>query len=102
VHESLILGLFLILLVVAGIVGILRLLYGFMSVSPEAGDSEVKVSIHLKGKAEAEQVLRAAQEIRDVFFPAAKIMVRWDESFEDKALAKTAALYYNIDFEEIS
>ena len=99
---SLILGLFLILLAVAGIIGVLRILYGFLSASPETGDTEVGVTIYLKGKTEVEQVLRAAKEIRDVFFPSAKILIRWDEGFKEKDLAESAAAFYGLEFEEIS
>ena len=99
-HESLILGLFLILLIVAGMVGVLRLLYSFLCAAPETGESEIQVVICLKGDVEAEPVLRAAKEIRDVYFPAAAIKVICEEDYKEKALAEKAACIYDIGFEE--
>lgn len=100
-QENMILGLFLLFLIVAGVVGILRLLYVFLNASPETGDSEVSVTIHLKDNAEVEQVLRAARELRNVFFPSANILIRCDRNFEGKILAKKAALLYQFNFEEL-
>ncbi|MCX7614601.1 MAG: hypothetical protein N2Z65_02450 [Clostridiales bacterium] len=100
-QENLILGLFLFFLIVAGVIGIIRFLYAFLNTSPETGDSEINVTIHLKGNAEVEQVLRAAKEMRNMFFPTANVLILCEENFEGKAIAKKASLLYKFDFEEI-
>ena len=54
-QEHFVLGLFLVLLVVAGVIALLRLLYAFVCSAPETGMSDSCLTIVLKNKAQEEQ-----------------------------------------------
>ena len=73
--ENFILGMFLTLLVVAGIVGMLRLLYAFLCMAPLMGKSKASLSLKLDGDYDVENVVKAAAQVRELFFPGMEIQI---------------------------